>query len=654
MRADDSALVAHLRESNAYTEAMTAHLGPLRDEVAEELRSRLVDSDMSAPVAKGGWWYYSRTRAEDEYAVRCRAPSEPRGSSPGDGEQVVLDENELARGQEHHQLGVYDISPDGNLVAYGVDNDGDERFHVRFRRIGAGEHVGGEIRGASVGGAWDLRGSTFFYTTADEQGRPHQVWRHDLTTGHGTLVHTEADERFWVSVDLSRSEQVVFVECHSPSTSEVRYVPADDPTAAPRLVGPPRRDGVEFRVEHQGDRFLLLHNVDAPNFALSAAPVADTTAWTTLVPHHRDTRLLTIDAFRDHALVQYSTAGRRGVRVLHRSGRVEDLTFPDDVHVVHLTGNPAYDTDHVRVVYSTMATPPMVVDHVLATGEQLVRKRTVVPAHDPDRYRQSVEWARATDGTLVPITLLHLANLPLDGTGPGVLHGYGAYEEALDPDFDLARLSLVDRGIVFAIAHVRGGGELGRDWYEAGRGLAKRTSFTDFLACADHLVAGGWTAPGRLVALGASAGGLLTAAAATLSPGTFAGVVADVPFVDPLTTLLDPSLPLTPTDWEEFGNPLTDAEAYAYIKSYSPYENVPESEFPAVLALAALHDTRVGCHEPAKWVARLRSTARGGPFLLRTDMAAGHAGQSGRRAALRELAFTLAWILDVARAGEAR
>jgi oligopeptidase B len=650
-RDDDPDTLLFLRENNAYADRMTAHLAPLRDRIQEELKARIVDADMSVPIRKGGWWYYGRSEPGAEHGIRCRVPAvDDRPPEPGrDDEQILLDENTLAAGLGHYALGVYDVSPDGRLLAYGVDARGDERFDIGFVDLEAGgSPVRAGITGAYYGGAWDAAGENYFYTTVDGVGRPCQVWRYNLATAYATEVYTEPDDRFWVTADLSRSERFVFIESHSPTTSEVRFVPATAPATPPRLFGHPRSDGVELLVEHQGDRFLVLHNTDAPNFVLSAAPVDDTAAWSTLLSHDPDTRLLTVDAFRDHVVVQTRSAGRRGITVLDHDGNRTGLPFADAVHTAHLTGNPTYATRHLRVAYSSMATPPAIMDYDLDTGEFAVRKRTTVPGFDPARYRQSREWAQAPDGTPVPMSILCRTDLPRDATAPGVLEVYGAYEHAVDADFDLSRFSLVDRGAVYAIAHVRGGGELGPAWHQSGRRLAKRNGITDLLACAARLAEAGWTAPGRLVALGASAGGLLVGAAANTAPHAFAGIVADVPFVDPLNTLLDPSLPLTVTDWDELGNPLADADVYAYIKSYSPYENVRQARYPAILALASHHDARVGYHEPAKWIAKLRHLASGGPFLLRTDLSAGHGGRSGRYEALRDLSFTLAWVLDAA------
>jgi oligopeptidase B len=665
---DDPDTVAYLAAENAHTEAATAHLAPLRGSVFEEIRRRTQETDLSVPVRKGGFWYYTRTVEGQQYGIHCRRavrdgevdPPVTDDGAPLPGEQVLLDGNQLAEGHDFFALGTFDVSPDGRWLAYSVDFAGDERFTLKVKDLDTGAVLPDEITGTFYGTAWSADASTLFYLTVDEAWRPYRVWRHRVGAPVETdqVVYEESDERFWVGVELTRSQRFIMIDSHSSVTSEVRLVPAGDPTAAPRVVAP-RRQGVEYHVEHDhtGDRLLILHNDGAEDFALAWTPVAAPGRWEPLVAHSPGTRLAAVDAFAGHLVVSLRRDGLTAVRVIplaagagaHAAGGGEayDIRFPEPIYRVRLGANPEYETGWLRLEYASLVTPDSVYDYRLAGRELVLRKRQpVLGDFDPGGYEQHREWAVAEDGTRVPISLVCRKGARDAGPAPCVLYGYGSYEASMDPWFAIPRLSLLDRGVVFAVAHIRGGGELGRRWYEDGKLLAKRNTFTDFVACAGHLVDSGWTAPDRLVARGGSAGGLLMGAVANLAPERFCGIVAQVPFVDPLTTILDPTLPLTVTEWEEWGNPLESAEVYAYMKSYAPYENVADRPYPPILALTSLNDTRVRYVEPAKWIARLRAIAPGGSYLLKTEMEAGHGGRSGRYDAWKEEAFVLAWVLD--------
>jgi oligopeptidase B len=441
----------------------------------------------------------------------------------------------------------------------------------------------------------------------------------------------------------------------------------------------PRRQGVEYSVEHQagpdGDgRLLILHNDGALNFELAQVPLASSVKGeaeagggpiagpadlTTVIAHREDTRLLGVAAFADHAVVYFRRDGLTGLRLLRTDGSEQEIAFPEPLYQVSPGSNPEYATGQFRLHYASLASPDSVYDADTRTGALTLRKRRPVLAlpgagrYDPGDYEQRREWAVAADGTRVPISLICRKGTPRDGSAPLVLYGYGSYEASIDPGFSIPRLSLLDRGFCYAIAHVRGGGEMGRHWYDDGKMLHKTNTFTDFVACAEHLVAQGWTSPDRLIARGGSAGGLLMGAVANIAPQDFGGIVAQVPFVDALTSILDPSLPLTVPEWEEWGDPLHDPTVYAYMKGYTPYENVRDQDYPPILAVTSLHDTRVLFREPAKWIARLRATARGGPFLLKTEMTAGHGGRSGRYDAWHEESLVLAWIVSTVQAATA-
>ncbi|WP_416901605.1 S9 family peptidase [Micromonospora echinospora] len=654
--------IAHLTAENGYTEARTAHLADLRATLFEETRRRTQETDLSVPARKGGYWYYSRSVEGQQYGIQCRRPvrdgeTEPPVSvdgAPLDGEEVLLDGNQLAEGHDFFSLGAYDVSPDGRWLAYSTDFAGDERYTLRVKDLSTGEVLADEVPDTSYGTAWSADASVLFYVTVDESWRPYRVWRHVIGTpaSEDVIVHEEPDERFWVGVELTRSERFILIDIHSKITSEVLVIPAGNPTGAPAVVAP-RRQGVEYSVEHHGHRFLILHNDGAEDFALAYTSADAPGDWVPMIDHAPGTRLESVDAFADHLVISLRTNGLTGLRVL-TDGSTDwyDIDFPEPLYSVGLDANPEYRTGRIRFRYSSLISPDSVYDFDLVTREMILRRRKpVLPGpdgreFDPAEYEQHRDWALADDGTRIPISLVCRAGTPKDGSAPCLVYGYGSYEASIDPWFSIPRLSLLDRGVVFAVAHIRGGGELGRRWYEEGKLLAKKNTFTDFVACARHLVKAGWTAQDRLVARGASAGGLLMGAVANLAPDAFTGIVAQVPFVDALTSILDPSLPLTVTEWEEWGNPLADPEVYAYMKSYTPYENVAPVDYPAILAVTSLNDTRVLYHEPAKWVARLRAVAPQGDYLLKTEMGAGHGGPSGRYDAWKEEAFINAWILD--------
>jgi len=473
------------------------------------------------------------------------------------------------------------------------------------------------------------------------------------------LVYQEDDEKFNVGVGLSRSKQFLWIGSASSLTSEIRMLNAADPTGEFTVVAP-RRPGVEYDVEHQvlpdgTQRLLILHNDGALNFELAQAPVTSPTEWTPLIPHSADTRLLGVDAFSDHLVVYQRRAGLTGLRILPASGAEYEISFPEPIYQVGPGPNPEYDTSTFRLSYVSMVTPNSVYDCDVTTGElTLLKQSEVLPGpdgrgYDPADYEQTRLWATAEDGTQVPISLVRRKDTPRDGSAPFLLYGYGSYEISIDPTFSISRISLLDRGFVFAIAHIRGGGEMGRGWYDDGKMLRKINTFSDFVAAARHVVRAGWTRPERLIARGGSAGGLLMGAVANMAPDAFGGIVAQVPFVDALTSILDPTLPLTVPEWEEWGDPLHNPDVYWYMKSYTPYENVtPGRKYPPILAVTSLNDTRVLYHEPAKWIARLQAEAAGGPFLLKTEMTAGHGGRSGRYDAWREEAMVLAWIVATA------
>lgn len=666
---DSDEVVAHLTAENAWTEEQNAHLAGLRDTIFGEIKGRTLETDLSVPVREGEWWYYGRSIEGQEYGVHCRAPITgpedwtPPALEPGTpvaGEQVLLDGNLEASGHDFFSIGSYDVSRDGSRLAYAVDVRGDERFTLRVRDLATGENLPDEIENTSHGAVFSPDGQFVFYTTVDESWRPDTVWRHRIGTARekDVVVFTEPDERFWLGVGVTRSSRYIVVVAGSSVTSEWHLIDADSPESEPQVVWP-RQDDVEYSVEHAvidgRDWLLVLHNDGAPNFELVAvSPDAVGTGPEDAIvvrAHSDDVRLEDVEAFAGHLVFGYrrdglsrlGIAGLDGVRSPDAVG-IDEVGFDEPLYTVGPGANPEWHQPNVRLSFGSLVTPATVFDlDVSDRSLTLLKQQPVLGGYSPEDYEQRREWATADDGTRVPISLVWKRGAT--GPAPLLIYGYGSYEASMDPAMSIARLSLLDRGVTFAIAHVRGGGELGRAWYENGKTLTKKNTFTDFVACARHLVDAGYTTTDAMVAEGGSAGGLLMGAVANLAPELFTGILAEVPFVDPLTSILDPELPLTVIEWDEWGNPLEDPDVYAYMKSYSPYENVRDDvQYPRILAVTSINDTRVLYVEPAKWVARLREV--GAPVQLKVEMSAGHGGVSGRYNAWRERAYELAWVLN--------
>ena len=692
---DDPAVTEYLEEENRYAEAVMAPTLELQDQLFQQIRARVAETDVSAPVWHRGWWYWSRTLAGKQYPVHCRRAdpnrslsaaqvlAAARASLPGAGVagdgtpppgeaghdaalqahpgEVVLDENVLAGDGTYFALGVFDIRPDDEVLAYAVDHNGSERYKLRFKDLGSGHDLPDVVDDVYYGSAWSTGCRSFYYVRPDKAMRPWQVWRHTLGTpsAHDQLVYQEDDERFFVSVGLTRSKRYVLVESHSKMSSEVRYIDAEKDRARAHLVLA-RREGVEYDIDHirrpgQADTWAVRTNCGPggeklDNFAVYelALGESDPSALRPLVSYRPDVKVSSVDAFARHLLVLERAGGLEQLRVVPLDGGEEHVVAqPEPAYSLGAEANPEWETDLVRFSYSSLTSPPSSIEYDMVRRQRkVIKQATVGGGYDPSAYRSERLWATAPDGAQVPISLVCRRDQAPDGSAPCLLYGYGSYELPVEPAFSFTRLNLLERGVVFAIAHVRGGGEMGRHWYEQGRLLNKRNTFTDFIACAEKLVADGWASPRRLAIRGGSAGGLLMGAVANMRPDLFRAVVAEVPFVDVVTTMSDETLPLTVTEWEEWGNPRDDAEAYAYMKSYSPYDNVHEAPYPAMYVTAGLNDPRVGYWEPAKWVAKLRATkADQNPLLLRTEMGAGHQGPSGRYDAWRDEARVQAFLL---------
>lgn len=633
---NDPGTVPYLEAENAYAEQFFDSLAELRETIFTEIRTRTQETDLTVPVTKGAWSYYTRTVEGLDYPIHCRRPA----GDPDGPEQVMLDENQAAQGTDYFALGVFDVSPDGHRLAWAADLDGSERHTLLVRDLASDLDLEDRIEGVYYGSAWSSDGSSLFYVRTDEAMRPYQVWRHDLGHNEDTLVFTEADESFYVGLGLTRSEGFVVISSASKTSSETWLIPADDPRRAPQVVAE-RTGDHEYDVDHQGDRLLILTNDAAEDFRVMETPVHSPgrAHWRELVAHEPGTRISDLDAFEDFVVLSEWSGGTERLRILHDDGRVEVLGFDEPVHSVFLGSNPQFATRSLRLGYQSMTTPASVLQHDLDTGSRQVLKQTpVLGGVDLTRYRAERHWATSADGTQVPYDLM----VPTDRDVSAVLlYGYGSYEVSVPPYFSIPRLCLLDRGVAFALAHPRGGGEMGRQWYLDGKLEHKRHTFEDYVACGEDLAARGLT----VVIRGGSAGGLLVGAAMTMRPDLFAAVVAEVPFVDVLTTMLDESMPLTITEWEEWGNP-NDRAMYDYMATYSPYDNVAPVDYPALYATAGFNDPRVSYHEPAKWVAKLRAISTGTrPILLRTELGAGHGGPTGRYDEWRDEARVLAFVL---------
>jgi len=653
---DNPEVIAYLEAENAYTEAMMAHTETLQQTLYQEMLGRIQETDLSVPYRIDEYWYYTRTEEGQAYGILCRRSAADDGSYDEEAEELVLlNQNELVEIEgEYLDVGDMEVSPDHTMLAYTVDDDGSEVYDIHVRDIVTGTESPVLITDTAGTVVWGNDNSTLFFTRQDEAHRPHQLWRQGVGSPEGLLMYQEDDERFFMWLEKTRSEQFVVVTLESAITTEQWIIDADRPLENPDLVAE-RSQGFEYRVEHHGDRFFIATNrgegdVREINFRLVEAPVDDPSfdSWTEVIPHREDVQLAGVEAFADHLIIRERAEGvpRFTVRDL-ATGDEHTIEFPEVAYGANGDINAEFDADTFRLRYTSLVTPRSIFDYHIADRElELLKETPVLGGYDRDQYISERVWATASDGVRVPISLVYRAGLELDGSNPTYLVGYGSYGYPYDAYFSTSRLSLLDRGFVFAIAHIRGGGEMGRHWYEDGKFLNKRNTFTDFIASAEHLIAEGYTSSERLAIAGGSAGGLLMGAVANLRPDLFHVIVADVPFVDVVNTMLDPTIPLTVIEWEEWGNP-TEPEYFEYMMSYSPYDNVTATDYPHMLITAGLNDPRVQYWEPAKWTARLRAhRTDDNLMILKTNMGAGHFGSSGRYGRLRELAFEFAFILD--------
>ena len=633
----------YLRAEAAYADAMMKPTEPLQKTLYEEMLSRVQETDTAAPFLKDGYWYYFRTEKGKQYPILGRKKGNLEAP-----EQILLDQNVLAQGKQFLSLGDWDVSDDGNLLAYSTDETGFRQYDLHVRDLRSGKD--GPEKIARVDSfAFARDNSVLFYVVEDPQEkRPYQLFRHKVGSAKDDLVYEEKDHSFNLSVERSRSRDFLFVTSRSHTTSEVRFFPASDPSASLTVVQP-RETGHEYYLDHRGDLFYIRTNSLGRNFGLVTAPVRapGKESWKVVLPHRDDVMLAHIDLFANH-LVRYQREGGLPTIVIDdlRTGQSRKLDYPEADYQVSPGSNQEWDPPAYRIQYQSFVTPPSTYDVSLASGEWKLVKRLPVPNYDASKYEVERIFATAKDGVRVPIALVHKKGVQRDGKAALYLYGYGSYGFALPDFFDANRFSLVDRGITFAVAHIRGGGEMGKKWHDDGKMMNKRNTFTDFVAAAEHLVAQGYAAKDRVAMGGGSAGGLLMGAVVNLRPDLFHAVVAWVPFVDVINTMLDETLPLTVPEFEEWGNPKKPDE-YRYMKSYSPYDNVAQKAYPTMLVRSSYNDSQVMYWEPAKWVAKLRATKTDtNPLLFKINMdPAGHGGRSGRYDRLHETAYDYAFLV---------
>ncbi|WP_395670229.1 S9 family peptidase [Phenylobacterium sp.] len=644
LRAD---IRAHLEAENAYTKAMLADAEALQAELFAEMKGRIKEDDSSVPAPDGPWEYYAR------YVTGAEHPVHARRLRGGGEEEVLLDEEAAAKGHAYFHVGAASHSPDHALYAYAVDTQGSEYYEIRVKDLASGQEVGTPIASAYGDFTFSPDSAFIFWIWRDEQARPSKVFRRPSGGGEDVLVYEETDEGMFLGVGTSSDDSHVLIHVGNQETTEIRLIPAGDPTAEP-LVAEPRQVGVKYEIDHWSDRWVIRTNADgAVDFKLcvSEAAVPARATWRDWIAHRPGHYVTGFAAYANHLVRAERVEALDRLVVTARDGAEHVVAFDEEAYALSLEAGLEYDTTTTRFVYQSPTTPRQWFDYDMESRARTWRKTQEIPSgHDPDRYVARRLQATAADGAQVPITVLMRKDTPLDGSAPVMLYGYGSYGHAMEPSFSIRSLSLVDRGWIWAIAHIRGGSDKGWGWFLDGRRETKTNTFTDFVACAEHLIAQGYGAKGRVAAYGGSAGGMLVGAAANLRPDLWGAVIAAVPFVDVLNTMSDTSLPLTPPEWPEWGNPIEDADSYDRIAGYSPYDQVKDAAYPPILATGGLSDPRVTYWEPAKWVARLRDHQRGeAPILLKINMEAGHGGASGRFDFLKEIALDYAfavWAFD--------
>ncbi len=637
------AVISHLEAENAYTDAIMKPTEPLQVKLYDEILSHIKQTDENVPYRWGDYFYYSRTKEGLQYPIFCR--KHQTLSAP---EQIILDVNELAKGQKFMSVGSFTPSDDGNLLAYSTDNTGYRQYTLQVKNLSTGQLLPEKIERVDDM-AWATDNKTFFFVTEDAvTKRNDKMFRHVLGSDKYDLVYEEKDELFDIGVGRSRDKAIIGLQIASKTSAESRYIPADNPNAQWKIILPRQADH-EYDVDHRGDLFYIRTNKGAKNFRVVTAPVSDPSEknWKEFVAHRPAVKVEGIDLFADHAVLSEWENGLEQIEIIDfKTNKRHRVEFPEPVYAAGLSANREFKTSVLRYGYQSLVTPSSVFDYDMNTRKATLLKQTEVPGgFDKANYKSERVFATATDGTKVPMSVVYRRNVKLDGSAPMLLYGYGSYGISISPTFSASRLALLDRGVVFAIAHIRGGGELGEPWRDAGRMMNKMNTFTDFIACGEHLVKNKYTSSDRLVIQGGSAGGLLMGAVTNMRPDLFKAVVAQVPFVDVLNTMLDASLPLTTSEYIEWGNP-NEKPAYDYMKKYSPYDNVHKANYPAMLVKVSLNDSQVPYWEGTKFVSKIRDYKTDhNPLLLKVNMGAGHGGASGRYDAIHETAFDFSFML---------
>ena len=643
---DSQDVTDYLEAENAYTATMTKHTEALQEKLFQEMVGRIKETDLEVPEERDQYYYYARSEEGKQYQILCR-----KKDSLTAPEEILLDQNVLAKDEDYFRLGIVRVSPNHKLLAYSVDGSGAERYTIYVKNLETGELLPDRITNNYYSLEWANDNQTLYYNTLDDAQRPFKVFRHLLGTvpQADELVHFEEDDAYYVSLSKSKDEQVLFLELNSITTSEVWFLNAGTSGRKFKLIQP-RRHKIEYSLDHHGGDFFIMTNEDAINFKLMRVPAShpDKEKWTEVIPHRQTTKLSGFELFENHLVVYEREKGLEKIRIMSfADGKTHYVSFEEPAYSIRTSRNPEFSTNILRFKYSSLVTPESVFDYNMDERTREIKKqKEVLGGYDPAQYQTERIFAPARDGAEIPISLVYKKGLSKNGKNPLFLYGYGSYGVTIDPDFSSTRLSLLDRGFVYAIAHVRGGGLLGRPWYEEGKLLKKKNTFTDFIDVTEFLIDQGFTTKGKIAIYGGSAGGLLMGTVLNMRPDLFQVAVAKVPFVDVINTMLDASIPLTVIEYEEWGNP-NEKPYYDYMKSYSPYDNVVAQDYPDILITAGLNDPRVQYWEPAKWTAKLRALKTDDNILLlKTFMGAGHSGSSGRYDRFKDIAFDYAFVLD--------
>ncbi len=640
-------VIDYLNQENQYQHKIMAHLEGFQEKLYNEIIGRIKQTDLSVPFLYNEYYYITRFQEGDEYEIHSR-----RKGTMEAPEEILLDVNQLAVGYDFYALGGRSISPDNTLLAYGEDTLSRRIYTLKVKDLTTGKLLADEIPNTGGVAIWAADNQTFFYSVKDETLRPYQIWKHKIgtPTSSDKLIYEEKDDTFRTFVYKTKSKEYIVIGSSSTLTDEHRYIHAARPDD-PFTMFQSRKRGLEYAIEHYNDIWYIKTNRDALNFRLMQTPLHHTSDehWTEIIAHREDVLLEGIDVFKNFLVLSERKAGITQLRIISKSGSEHYIAFDEEAYVAFSSINPEFDADLLRISYQSMTTPNSTYDYHMATRERtLLKQQEVLGDFEIANYSSERLMVKSRDGVDIPVSIVYHKSTTIDGTSPCLLYGYGSYGASMDPGFSVARISLLDRGFVFAIAHIRGGEEMGRQWYEEGKLLNKKNTFYDFIDCGKSLVAQKYAGPDQLYAMGGSAGGLLMGAVMNMTPEMWAGVIAAVPFVDVVTTMLDESIPLTTGEFDEWGNP-KQKEYYDYIKSYSPYDNIEAKAYPATLVTTGLHDSQVQYWEPAKWVARLRAKKTDNhPLLLHTNMEAGHGGASGRFRRFKEIALEYAFLLDLA------